>query len=654
MQKYAYTLYIYTKGVAMYNSFLPICRQDMLLRDWQYVDFVVVTGDAYVDHPAFGAAIIARLLESEGYRVGVLSQPNVKDEECMGEFRMPRYGFFVGGGNVDSMVAHYSVAKKRRAHDEYSPGGKAGKRPDRCTGIYAKMIKKMYPNSPVIIGGLEASLRRFAHYDYWDNDVKPSLLADCGADLISFGMGEHQTREIARRLVNGEKIAGIRDVNGTCYMSDFANLPETYAECASFAKVTKDKVSYAKACRIQMENQDVVTSKPIVQRQGDRYLVQNVPATPLTRKELDKVYAMPFTRRWHPSYDAQGGIPAIEEVEFSIIQNRGCFGGCNFCAIQLHQGRRVTSRSENSILEEANIIVKSPGFKGYIHDIGGPTANFRSISCKKQMTEGMCTDRKCLAPRPCEHLLVDHSEYLSILRKVRSISGVKKVFVRSGIRYDYVMLDKDETFFKELVEHHVSGQLKVAPEHCALQTLKYMGKPPVEAYNKFSKRFFALTKRADKKQHLVPYLMSSHPGSTLADAITLAEYLYDNNIRPEQVQDFYPTPGTVSTCMFYTGLNPFTLRPVYVAKTTEEKAMQRALLQYYNPKNAGIVKRALIKAKREDLIPKLIYNAPQRQRERVQLGKNGRKNTPKIGAGQKREQRNGKGQNKKAFKKKHG
>ena len=588
------------------EEFLPVCKADMLARGWRDVDFVLVTGDAYVDHPSFGAAIISRLLEAEGYRVGVLSQPDFTTCESMKEFGRPRYGFFIGGGNVDSMVAHYSVAKIRRAQDEYTPGGAAGKRPDRSATVYTQLAKQAYPDLPVILGGLEASLRRFAHYDYWLDDVLPSIVESSGADIVSFGMGERQTAEIARRLAAGEPVEEITGVAGTCYLTDFAGLPASYVECASFAKVRADKTAYARACRIQMDNQDVVSGKPVVQKQSERYLVQNIPAAPLTRRELDAVYALPFTRRYHPSYEALGGVPAIEEVEFSIIHNRGGFGGCNFCAIQLHQGRRVTSRSADSVVREAEAMTHAPGFKGHIHDVGGPTANFRLPSCKEQMKNGMCAGGKhCLAPQPCGKIIVDHREYLGILRRLRALPGVKKVFIRSGIRYDYLIRDKDESFFKELVEHHVSGQLKVAPEHCAPDTLRYMGKPPIEVYNKFSKRFYELTKQAGKKQYLVPYLMSSHPGSTLRDAVTLAEYLYKNNIRPEQVQDFYPTPGTVSTCMFYTGLDPYTLKPVYVAKTPEEKAMQRALLQYYEPKNTPRVRKALQLAHREDLIPLL-------------------------------------------------
>ncbi len=553
-----------------------------------------------MDHPSFGTAIISRLLEAEGYKVGVLAQPRYTDCEDFKRFGKPKYGFFIGGGNVDSMVSHYSVAKIPRAEDEYSPGGKGGARPDRSATVYTRLAKEAYPDLPVILGGLEASLRRFAHYDYWLDTVLPSIAEDSGADIISFGMGEHQTVEIARRLAAGEPVEYITDVDGTCYLTDFDHLPERYVECAGFKKVASDKTAYAKACRIQMDNQDVVSGQIIVQKQSEKYLVQNIPAKPLVRWELDKVYALPYTRRYHPIYESMGGVPAIREVQFSIIQNRGCFGGCNFCAIQLHQGRRVTSRSADSIVAEAERMTHEPDFKGYIHDVGGPTANFRFPSCREQMLRGMCNGGKhCLAPTTCSHMIVDHSDYLKILRRVRELPGVKKVFIRSGIRFDYLMADPDDTFFKELVEYHVSGQLKVAPEHCAPNTLAYMGKPPIETFNKFKDKFYELSKKAGKKQYLVPYLMSSHPGSTLSDAVYLAEYLYKNHMRPEQVQDFYPTPGTVSTCMFYTGLDPYTLKPVFVEKTAEGKALQRALLQYYEPRNAEKVIKALKMTHRE-------------------------------------------------------
>ena len=476
--------------MAEYNEFLPLCRADMEARVWDQLDFVLVIGDAYVDHPSFGPAIIGRILEKEGYKIGYISQPDWSSCESMKEYGKPKYGFFIGGGNVDSMVAHYTVAKNRRKIDEYSPGGVPGKRPDRSATVYTQLAKQAYPDLPVILGGLEASLRRFAHYDYWEDCVLPSIVETAGADIISFGMSERQTIEIARRIVAGEPVSSITDVAGTCYMTDFEHLPEKYVECAGFARVSTDKVAYAKATRLQMDNQDPIIGQIVVQKQEHGYMVQNPPPKPLYRAELDRLYDLPFTRRYHPSYEALGGVPGIEEVEFSIIQNRGCYGGCNFCAITLHQGRMVTSRSEESIVREAEQITHAPGFKGYIHDIGGPTANFRAPSCGKQMREGMCQGgKKCLAPSPCPHLMVDHTEYLHILRRVRALPGVKKVFIRSGIRYDYLIWDKDESFFKELVQHHVSGQLKVAPEHCAPNTLRYMGKPPVEVFNKFAKRF---------------------------------------------------------------------------------------------------------------------------------------------------------------------
>lgn len=588
-------------------EFLAVSRADMEARGWQQLDFLLISGDAYVDHPSFGPAIIGRVLEAEGYKVGILAQPDWQDPESFKALGRPRWGIFIGGGNVDSMVARYTVAKQPRAEDLYSPGGRAGYRPDRCVTVYGRLAKQAFPDLPVIVGGVEASLRRFAHYDYWADTVLPSILEDCGADLLSFGMAEHQTVEIARRLAAGESIGTITDVAGTCYLTDFDHLPERYAECAGFKKVAADKLAYAKACRLQMDNQDVVSGRPVVQKQTEKYLVQNIPAQPLVRSELDKVFALPFTRRVHPMYDEAGGVPAIQEVKFSIMHNRGCYGGCNFCAITLHQGRRVTSRSAESVIEEGRRIAADPEFKGYIHDVGGPTADFRYPSCAKQMTEGMCQGgKKCLAPSPCPHLTITHTEYLNILRRLRRIPGVKKVFVRSAVRYDYLIYDKDESFFKELVEHHISGQLKVAPEHCSPRVLAYMGKPPIEVFDHFKERFYQLTRQAGKKQYLVPYLVSSHPGSELKDAVILAEYLWRNHMKPEQVQDFYPTPGTVSTCMYHTGLDPYTLKPVFVEKTREGKAMQRALLQYYEPKNAQRVRQALEMTHREDLIPLLL------------------------------------------------
>ena len=615
----------------IYTEFLPICRADMEARGWEQLDFVVVGGDAYVDHPSFGTAIISRLLEAEGYKVGVLAQPRYTDCEDFKRFGKPKYGFFIGGGNVDSMVSHYSVAKIPRAEDEYSPGGKGGARPDRSATVYTRLAKQAYPDLPVILGGLEASLRRFAHYDYWLDTVLPSIAEDSGADIISFGMGEHQTVAIARRLAAGEPVSSITDVDGTCYLTDFDHLPEKYVECAGFKKVASDKTAYAKACRIQMDNQDVVSGQIIVQKQSEKYLVQNIPAKPLVRWELDRVYALPYTRRYHPIYEAMGGVPAIREVQFSIIQNRGCFGGCNFCAIQLHQGRRVTSRSADSIVAEAERMTHEPDFKGYIHDIGGPTANFRFPSCREQMLRGMCNGGKhCLAPTTCSHMIVDHSDYLKILRRVRELPGVKKVFVRSGLRYDYVLADHNKAFVKELCQYHVSGQLKVAPEHVVKHVTDLMGKADVHAFLKFKDWFDEANRELGKKQYLVPYFMSSHPGCTLKDAVALAEFLRDMHMQPEQVQDFIPTPGSLSTAMYYTGLNPLTGEKVYVARRPEEKQMQRALMQYKNPANYDIVYKALCLAGRRDLIgygPKCLI-APRRHQAGRRPDKAGRHVAP--------------------------
>lgn len=584
------------------SDFLPISKKEMDERGWDCVDFVYVTGDSYVDHPSFGASIITRVLENKGYKVAVLSQPDWKGTADFVQFGKPRLGFFVTSGNIDSMVAHYTAAKRLRHDDAYTAGGKAGKRPDRAVIVYSQIIKSIYPDSPVIIGGLEASLRRFAHYDYWDDKIRPSILIDSGADLLSFGMGEKQTIEIAERLNNGEDISSMRDILGTCYTCPTVETPYDGVECPSFENVCASKKEYAKSCRIQQDEQDHIRGRLIKQKHGKIMVVQNKPMPPLNQKELDWVYSLPYMRAYHPSYEKLGGVPGIREVEFSITHNRGCFGGCNFCSIAFHQGRFITSRSKKSILIEAEKLTKMPNFKGYIHDVGGPTANFRKPSCEFQLEHGLCKGKKCLAPKPCPNLQVDHSEYLDILRELRKIKGVKKVFIRSGIRYDYLLQDKDDTFFKELVENHVSGQLKVAPEHCSASVLDKMGKPHIETYIEFSRRYFKYTGEVNKEQYLVPYLMSSHPGSTLDDAVELALFLKKNHIRPEQVQDFYPTPGTISTCMFYTGLDPYTMEEVYVARSEHDKALQRALLQYFNPKNQRLVEEALKKAKRYDLI----------------------------------------------------
>lgn len=586
-------------------SFLPITKKEMLSRGWDCADFIIVTGDAYVDHPSFGTAIISRVLESEGYKVCIISQPR-SDEDYM-IFGAPKYAFLVNSGNIDSMVAHYTAAKKRRSDDAYTPGGRSGARPDRAVIVYSNNLRRIFPNSPIAIGGLEASLRRFAHYDYWDNKVRPSILLDSKADLLMYGMGEKHIIEIAARLRDGEKINELTDIKGTCYAvatKDYK--PTPVKECPSFEAVSADseqgKRQYAESCRIQQQEHDAIRGKTVIQRHGDKIVIQNPPHTPLTTEEMDKVYSLPFERNYHPSYEDLGGVPGIEEVKFSIIHNRGCFGACNFCSLAYHQGRQISCRSHESVLTEAKQITEMPDFKGYIHDVGGPTANFRFPSCEKQLKSGLCPDKKCLAPNKCPAVKVDHSDFLSLLRKLRKLPKIKKVFIRSGIRFDYLIADENEEFFKELVQHHVSGQLKVAPEHCSNAVLKRMGKPSIEVYNRFKKRFYELTQSINKKQFLVPYLMSSHPGSTINDAIELAKFLKKEGLHPEQVQDFYPTPGTVSTCMFYTGLDPMTMEKVYVPRTPEEKAQQRALLQYYRPENRKIVIDALRKAGRTDLI----------------------------------------------------
>ncbi len=583
-------------------AFMPISKEDMRERGIEQLDFVYILGDAYVDHPSFGAAIITRLLEHHGYTVGVIAQPNWKDPKSVLRLGLPKLAWLVSAGNIDSMVAHYTVAKRPRADDAYSAGGRNGKRPDRAATVYCNLCRNAAPEIPLLCGGLEVSLRRFAHYDYWSNTVMPSVLVDTRADLLMYGMGEHSMIEIADRLAAGEDVKTIRDVRGTCYLCDPRETPYGAVQCPSFKEVSENKELYAKSCRIQYDEQDEVYGKTIIQRHGDKMLVQNPPALSLTTAELDEVYSLPYERAYHPCYEKEGGVPSIEEVRFSVTHNRGCFGFCNFCSIALHQGRRVTVRSEESVLEEARKLTEMEGFKGYIHDVGGPTANFRGPSCEKQLKYGLCKGKKCLAPSPCKNLHVDHTEYLHILREMRKIPKIKKVFIRSGIRYDYLIEDKDEAFMRELIEYHISGQLKVAPEHCSAAVLDKMGKPHIEAYKRFQKKFYEITGQKGKEQYLVPYLMSSHPGSALKDAVELAMFLKENHIHPEQVQDFYPTPGTLSTCMFYTGLDPYTLEPVYVAKKPEEKAMQRVLLQYYKPENQRRVIEALCKAGREDLI----------------------------------------------------
>lgn len=584
--------------------FLPITKKDMLSRGWDELDFIFVTGDAYVDHPSFGTAILSRLLESEGYRVGIIPQPDWKKPEGpdgLTRFGRPKYAFLVNAGVIDSMVAHYTAAKRKRSDDAYSPGGKAGFRPDRAVTVYSQTLRRLYPDTPIVIGGVEASLRRFAHYDYWDDAVRPSVLLESGADILSFGMGEKQTLEMAARFAAGQGPADMRDIRGICYLADSAAGIKGI-QLPSFESVRASKEKYAEATRIEYDEQDAVRGKTLIQPHGHRFLIQNPPMEALNTAELDRIYSLPYQRYYHPAYEKSGGIPAIREVEFSVTHNRGCFGACNFCSIAFHQGRQVTVRSEESVLEEVKTLTENPHFKGYIHDVGGPTANFRGPSCEKQLKSGLCKGKKCLAPTPCKNLKVDHEQYLHILRKIRAFPGVKRVFIRSGIRFDYLLEDSSEDFFKELVKYHVSGQLKVAPEHCSDAVLDKMGKPHIGVYRKFVKRFYELTKSMGKEQYLVPYLMSSHPGSTLKDAVKLALFLKEEGIHPEQVQDFYPTPGTLSTCMYHTGLDPYTMRPVFVPKTREEKAMQRALLQYFKPENRETVEKALRLAGREDLI----------------------------------------------------
>ncbi|HAT4246351.1 TPA: YgiQ family radical SAM protein [Clostridium perfringens] len=585
------------------NKFLPICKDDMIERGWEQCDFVLVTADAYIDHHSFGTAIISRVLENAGYKVGIIAQPDWKSVDDFKKLGRPRLGFLVNGGNMDPMVNHYTVSKKLRKKDLYTPKGEMGKRPDRATIVYCNKIREAYKDVNIVIGGIEASLRRFAHYDYWENKVRKSILVDSGADLLVYGMSEKQIVEVADFLNQGFDGKYIRHIPGTCYIAD--SLDEIYEEhivLPSFKEVSSDKRTYAECFKIQYDEQDPVRGRTLVQEHNGKYVVTNKPEMPLSREELDRVYALPYQKTYHPIYEKDGGIAAIEEVKFSLVSSRGCSGNCSFCAITFHQGRIVTSRSEDSIVEEAEEITKYDDFKGYIHDIGGPTANFRKPACKKQLTLGACKHKRCMSPGICKNMEVDHREYLHLLRRVRKLPGIKKVFIRSGLRYDYIMADKDDTFFKELVEHHVSGQLKVAPEHVSPNVLKYMGKPAGKTYDEFRRKFFRITERLGKKQFIIPYLMSSHPGCKLEDAIMLAEYLRDINYQPEQVQDFYPTPGTLSTTMFYTGLDPLTMEEVYIPRSKEEKAMQRALLQFKNPKNYNIVYDALVKAGREDLI----------------------------------------------------
>ena len=584
----------------MNNEFLPISKKDMQERGWDYYDFLFISGDAYVDHPSFGTALLARLLEANGYRVCICPQPDRNNPDALTSFGRPRLGVLISGGVIDSMVNHYTASKKKRSNDVYSPGGKAGLRPDRCVIVYSNMARNAFGDIPVIIGGTEASLRRFAHYDYWQDSVRRSILVDSGADMLLFGMGERTLLTVAEKLADGIPINRITNLAGSCYISD--KVPKNSIVLPSFEKVQGDKESYARAAAMQYYEQDSIRGKTLVQQHGEKYLVQLPQAKPLSQKEMDNVYALNYMRAWHPIYDKDGGIPALEEVKFSITSSRGCFGSCSFCALTFHQGRVVQSRSHASILAEAQKLIWDKDFKGYIHDVGGPTANFRAPACQKQLKSGTCRDRQCLYPSVCPNAEVSHKDYSELLRKLRALPKVKKVFIRSGIRYDYLIADKDDTFFRELCEHHVSGQLKVAPEHISDNVLRYMGKPGVRQYEKFCKKFYDINKEIGKEQYLVPYLMSSHPGSTLRDAIDLAVYLRKNNIRPEQVQDFYPTPGTLSTAMFHTGIDPRTMKKVYIPRDPHEKAMQRALLQSSRKENYKLVQEALIKMGRADLI----------------------------------------------------
>lgn len=583
------------------HNFLPTNAKEMSERGWDRPDFLYVTGDAYVDHPSFGHAIISRVLESCGYRVAILAQPDINDDDAFLQFNTPRLGVLVTAGNLDSMVAHYTAAKKRRSEDLYSPGGIAGKRPDRAVIAYCNAVRRIFKDIPLIIGGIEASLRRFAHYDYWQDKVRRSIIFDSRADLLIYGMGEKPVAEIAELLDRGVPVKKIKGIRGTCFIADASeHFDGIYID--SFEEVSTNKKAYANACKIQYQQQDPIRGMRLIQPHGSKLLVQNIPAMPLTQKEMDSVYALPYMRTYHPSYEAMGGIPAISEVKFSLVSNRGCFGACNFCALTFHQGRIISARSHKSLIEEAKLIIKDPDFKGYIHDVGGPTADFRKPACKNQLKHGACKNRQCLFPTPCKNLEADHGDYLSLLAKLRALPGVKKVFVRSGLRYDFILEDKTDDFIYELCRHHVSGQLKVAPEHVSSNVLKHMGKPSGDVYKKFAQKFKLVNQRLGMKQYLVPYLMSSHPGSTLNDAIELALFLKENNMNPQQVQDFYPTPGSISTAMFYTGIDPYSGKEVYVARTPEEKAMQRALLQYKNPSNKNLVIKALKLAKREDLI----------------------------------------------------
>lgn len=583
--------------------FLPVNAEEMKLKGWEQVDFVYVIGDAYVDHPSFGPAIISRVLEAHGYKVAIISQPDWKNDSSIDVFGRPRLGFLVCAGNMDSMVNHYSVSKKRRETDSYTPGGVMGKRPDYATVVYCNLIRRTYKDVPIIIGGIEASLRRLAHYDYWSNKLKHSILIDSQANLLIYGMGERAIVEIADALDSGIAVKDITYVEGTSYRTKTIGNLYDYIELPSFDMLKNDKLKYAESFKIQYENTDHFSAKQLVEKYNEHsYVVQNIPSAPLAEQEMDDIYDYNYARTYHPSYEAEGGVPAVKEIKFSLVSNRGCFGGCSFCALTFHQGRIIQTRSHESIIREAKLITEDPDFKGYIHDVGGPTADFRHKSCKKQEKYGVCKDRQCLFPKPCPNLIVDHKDYISLLTELRNLPKVKKVFVRSGIRFDYVMADKDDTFVWELCRHHVSGQLKVAPEHVSDNVLRLMGKPANNVFQSFCEKYSKVNEKLNMKQYMVPYLMSSHPGSTMKDAVKLAEYLRDLGYMPEQVQDFYPTPSTISTCMYYTGVDPRNMQRVYVPVSPHEKAMQRALIQYRKPENYDLVKEALIKAGRSDLI----------------------------------------------------
>ena len=588
----------------MVKDFLPISREDMKKRGWQQCDFVYICGDAYVDHSSFGMAIITRLLESRGYKVGIIAQPDWKKKESITILGEPRLGFLVSAGNMDSMVNHYTVNKKRRKNDAYSPGGKMGMRPDYATIVYCNLIRQTYKKTPIIIGGIEASLRRMSHYDYWSDKMKHSILIDSGADIISYGMGEHSIVEIAEALEAGIDVKDITYIRGTVYKAkSLDHIYDDYIELPSYDEIAADKKKYAESFYTQYINTDAFSARILVEKVKEKmYVVQNPPAMPLTQMEMDDVYDLPYMNNYHPIYESKGGIPAISEIKFSLTSNRGCFGGCSFCALTFHQGRIIQTRSHESLIREAEQMTHDPDFKGYIHDVGGPTANFRHKSCAKQDRYGVCTNKQCLFPEPCRNLKVDHKDYIELLRKLEAIPGVKKVFIRSGIRFDYVMADSSDEFLKELCEKHISGQLRVAPEHVSDNVLKMMGKPKNSVYESFIARYQKVNARTGKKQFVVPYLMSSHPGSTLKEAVELAEYVRDIGYMPEQVQDFYPTPSTISTCMYYTGVDPRTMQPVYVPHNPHEKAMQKALMMYRKPENYDLVKEALIKAGRQDLI----------------------------------------------------